>query len=163
MIWACFCGKKVGPILTFAEDETVQEEEYMDALFDGLLSFVDDLKAESPQTSWIFMQDNAPCHKTQDILALLQESQIEVMEWPGQSPDLNPIENLWTDLKARFHQRWSLMFSKPSQSRDNLHRCRELVQEVWHASSEELIDKLVKSMPRRVEQVFKAKGGSTKY
>ena len=42
----------------------------------------------------IFMQDNAPCHKVKKVTNYLQENEIRVMNWPAQSPDLNPIKNV---------------------------------------------------------------------
>ena len=43
----------------------------------------------------IFMQDNAPCHKTETVLSFLEEEEKAVMKWSLQSPDINPIENEW--------------------------------------------------------------------
>ena len=41
-----------------------------------------------------FMQDNAPCHKAKVVMSYLSEQDFGIMDWPPQSPDLNPIENL---------------------------------------------------------------------
>jgi len=102
MVWACFTGERIGPLMIFDEGG-VGGDEYLEVLLDGLLSFVDDLgkstetletisvQAESP---FIFMQDNARCHKVKEVLDLLKEEGISVMVWPAQSPNLNPLENL---------------------------------------------------------------------
>ena len=43
----------------------------------------------------ISMQDNAPCHKAKTVLSFLEEERIAVMKSSQQSPDRNPIENVW--------------------------------------------------------------------
>ncbi len=42
----------------------------------------------------VFMQDNAPYHKSRIVMDFLAENNIETLDWPPQSPDMNPIENL---------------------------------------------------------------------
>ncbi|GFW76155.1 uncharacterized protein TNCV_2058021 [Trichonephila clavipes] len=44
--------------------------------------------------SYIVMQDGAPCHTTRSIKAFLAEQNIPLLDWPGNSPDMNPIENI---------------------------------------------------------------------
>ena len=53
----------------------------------------------------IFLQDNAPVHKSKIIGNFFQENEWEVLEWPAYSPDLNPIDNLWAILKQRLRKR----------------------------------------------------------
>ena len=47
------------------------------------------------------MQDNAPCHTAKSVKTFLSEEDVTVMEWPAQSPDMNPIENVWKLLNER--------------------------------------------------------------
>ena len=45
------------------------------------------------------MQDGAPCHTARSITTWLKDSKVQVLDWVSQSCDLNPIENLWRELK----------------------------------------------------------------
>ena len=81
MIWACFSSTRLGPVLTF-EQGGISSDEYMDILYEGLVSIVDNLLAVpegaetvevADESTFLFMHDNAPCHKTQDVADLLRE------------------------------------------------------------------------------------------
>ena len=87
MIWACFSGKQLGPILSF-EQGGIGSDEYMKILYEGLIPMIDDLLAISEgvdmiqvadENTLLFMHDNAPCHKTEDIRQLLEENHIPTM------------------------------------------------------------------------------------
>ena len=144
----------------------------MDILYDGLLSMVDDLLQPlqdidtitvADQNTLLFMHDNAPCHKTQEVHDLLSENNIPVMVWPANSPDLNPIENLWPDLKHRFYLKWKELRSSPSASQASVDQYKAMVEECWYEQSETLIKSLLESMPQRCADVIAAKGGHTGY
>lgn len=75
------------------------------------------------------------------------------MSWPPQSPDMNPIENLWHHLKARVAER------KP----ENLKLLKEIIVEEWKKIPQELCQNLVDSMHRRAFELWMAKGNHTKY
>ena len=104
---------------------------------------------------YIFQDDGAPCHRAKVVKARLKDRNIRVMEdWPGQSPDINPIENLWNIMKRLVNN------LKPT-SRIKL--IEDVVKSRNHAVSREILQNLVESMPRRIAAVIAAKGNVTKY
>ena len=171
MIWSCFSGSRLGPVLTF-EQGGIESNEYMDILYDRLLSMVDDLLQlpegmdmveVADENTLLFMHDNAPCHKTEDIHDLLQENNIPVMTWPANSPNLNPIENLWHDLKHRFYLMWKELRSSPSASQSSVDNYKAMIEKCWYEQDGSLIKSLLESMPQCCADVIAAKGGHTKY
>ena len=82
----------------------------------------------------IFMQDNDPKHTSKKAKAFLQQQKIDLIKWPSQSTDMNPIEQLWKDLKV----------SLANKKTKNYPELQNAVQEAWKAipidKSRRLID-----------------------
>ncbi|KAI2648153.1 Transposable element Tcb1 transposase [Labeo rohita] len=123
---------------------------YRDILDENLLQSVQDLRLGRRFT---FQQDNDPKHTAKIMKEWLHNNSVTVLEWPSQSPDLNPIEHLWRDLKMAVHQRL------PS----NLTELERICKEEWQRIPKSRCEKLVASFPKRLMAVLDQKGASTKY
>ena len=54
---------------------------------------------------WILQHDGATCHTAKAVTTLLDQMEIETLDWPPRSPDLSPIENVWAILKKNVYKR----------------------------------------------------------
>lgn len=103
---------------------------------------------------YVFQQDGASCHTSRSTAQYLVQKAIRILRpWPSQSPDLSPIENVWSDLKDSMKNR---------TFRDKT-ELWQVAKTNFDAIPNEKILKLYESLPRRVSAVVFAKGGNTKY
>ena len=151
MVWGCITWQGVGHAAKI--DGRMDGDLYLQILKDELLNTLQyhDLNP----SDIIFQQDNDPKHTCKKVKEWLKEQDFETMVWPAQSPDLNPIEHLWGYLKRRLGE-----YENPA---NGIHQLWDRIQEVWEGIPVEECQKLIESMPRRVQAVIKAKGGYTKY
>ena len=100
-------------------------------------------------------QDLAPCHTSKKVKEYMADNNISCLSWPGNSPDINPIENLWAIVKKRLR----------SHDCTTKTKLIEAIIAIWHRDIEvkDMCQRLVFSMPDRVAMLIAAKGGHIKY
>ena len=97
MIWTCFSWNFKGKIAFI--DKKMNAEDYKKLLVEQFA----DISHSMDGSKWIFQQDNAPCHKAKVLMDWLSKQKIDILRWPPYSPDLNPIENLWSLLARKVY------------------------------------------------------------
>ena len=106
-----------------------------------------------------FQQDHA-IHDSRVVQEWLsQQADVELIDWPQRAPDINPIENMWSEVKRTMHETWPVL---PPRNSDELWT---LVSDAWHevASSQRYIQSLIESMTRRMKSVVEAEVFWTSY
>ena len=130
------------------------------------LPFLDAVYTDDP-TPHEFQQDNAHPHVakiTRDWFKPLAEKyDLKLMQWPPNSPDMNPIEHLWERLKRELHQRYPDTFSLKGSPESIKATLRQRLYEVWWDIGEDALNSLIESMPRRVKALLKAGGWYTEF
>ena len=100
MLWVCFSLAGTGKLVRI--EGMMDGTKYREILEGNLFQSSRDLRLGQRST---FQQDNNPKHTAEATIEWLKGKHLNVLEWPSQIPDLNPIVNLWCDLKIAVHQR----------------------------------------------------------
>lgn len=156
MLWSAITYAGVGWMCKIDGnmDKTLYKEILQDDL-ENTLEFTRE-KLGFRRDQMIFQQDNDPKHTSNLVKEYLDDQDYQTMRWPAQSPDLNPIENMWALLKRRLNE-----YETAPKGMNDLH---ERVTDIWYKNilvSE--CQKVIDSMPKRIEACIKAKGKWTKY
>lgn len=104
---------------------------------------------------FVLMQDNARPHTARITQRALSDANIRVLPWPAMSPDLNPIEHLWDQLKRSLKANYSDV-----NSRQDLVNALKVC---WEQLPEQNIKHLIESVPDRLRECIRNRGGPTRY
>lgn len=146
-LWGCFSWRGVGPLAKI--EGIMDQEKYKEILENHMLPFAE----ENLPITWMYQQDNDPKHTARSVKRWFEDNFVTVIEWPSCSPDLNPIENLWFELKRSVKQ----------EKIKNMKELEEIAQQKWSLITPRMCQHLIESMPRRCRAVIDNKGYPTKY
>ena len=145
LLWAGFCATNKSSI-AFVHGN-LNSAGYQNILQQHLLPFY--------QLNDELVQDNAPIHSSASTLAWLNNNNIEFLDWPSRSPDLNPMETLWSNMSRDIY----------SQGRQyaNVRQLKDAINVAWANITVEQLSNLSNSMSGRIFQCIFMRGGYTKY
>jgi transposase len=150
MVWGAITATSRSPLVLMPADERTASDfvrnVYEDVLSNYWLSHDGD--------GYVLMEDGAAIHRSKVSAAWREEIGLTKLDWPATSPDLNPIEHLWYQIKC-------LIEKKERPTRQEFMFAQ--VEEAWNELPQENIEKLIRSMPDRMEAVIKMGGKSTRF
>jgi transposase len=124
--------------------------DFVDQVYEGsLLAFLDEF------IDPVLMEDGAPVHRSNAPKEWRNDHDLEKMVWPAQSPDMNPLENLWKQMKDRV--------SRKHKASMCLETFTKAILESWDEITIDEIDKLIMTMPTRISTLCQNKGKSTRW
>lgn len=158
MVWGAIMLGQKGPLIVLeypgGKGSGMNSQRYQEQVLNGV--FVDfHARMRAAKGEIIFQQDNASSHTSKSTKNWFATRGISLLYHPPSSPDLNPIEPVWHELKKRLRA-----LPHPPNT---LQQLKSAVLQIWEELPIEDIDKHIRRMPDRVEAVLAAKGGHTKF
>ncbi|CAD6198210.1 unnamed protein product [Caenorhabditis auriculariae] len=144
MVWGAFSGSGIGPL--HRVNGIMDKHVYKDILQNQMLPHLRAMGRGS-----VYQKDNDPKHTSLFVKDWFKSRRVNVMGWPSQSPDLNPIEHLWEELKRRCANK---------RAKNCNEKFAQLLSE-WNQIPMSTIDTLPNYMQRRCQAVIDARGFAT--
>ena len=142
MLWGCFAARGAG---------AQKRWHHADGKLCGYIEATSVRKLKLGR-KWVFQMNNNPKHTSKVVAKWMKDNKVKVLEWPSQSPDLNPIEHLWAELKK------CVRAKRPT----NLTQLHQLCQEEMGQNSSTYCGKLVEGYPKCLTHVKQFKGNAIK-
>jgi len=148
MVWGCISYHGVGRLVII--DGIMDAIQYRRILAENLEESANQMGLAD---GWVFQQDNDPKHTSKKAKEFFTENKFNVLKWPSQSPDMNPIEHVWAWMKSKLRN------SRFKNKGELIAKLKAL----WTEIPPEFLHKLIDGMPRRAAAVISANGGCTSY
>lgn len=130
----------------------VGAEEFQEVMKDRLVPDAEHIFAAAGISEYTWLLDNAPAHTARSTKQFFTSKGIQVIQgWPPNSPDLNPIENVWAWMKQRVY----------SKQYNTLAELKAAVLETWQEVPDSMCSNLMHSLQKRKAICIERNGGYT--
>lgn len=143
-IWGAINGRGRNALHIFREN--MDATKYISILKNDFLKIYDDM--------YYIQFDNDSKHTAKKTVTFLDKNNIKCIKFPAYSPDLNPIENIWSILKHNL---------LPRKSEINTTTFGQIILEEWNKIDQQIIKNCIDSMSKRLQTIIKNKGGYIDY
>ena len=106
------------------------------------------------RNNFFWQHDNATCHTAKSSKEFFKNNKVDILTWPPNSPDLNPIENLWGIMTRRVY-RTKKVYSSVQELWIAINKC-------WNSLETELCENLIDGLDERLENIIAKRGGRVK-
>lgn len=167
MVWGGMTARGLTSLHFIANDIRLNSDYYITNILEQLVKPAFDRTSEDGNVTQrklfayndhgVFQQDGARCHTSAATTEWLDDnlpSYIKPKDWPPNSPDISPIENLWSIL--------SLSVYKDPEPK-NVAQLKRRLQRAWRSMKVETLQRMIQSMPDRIRAVIKEKGNTVRY
>jgi len=152
MVWGCMSASGLGPLVQV--QGTMDSAQYRTIMGQYLLPYIEHV--HDGVENCLFQQDGASSHRAEATQTWFERHQVNLLDFPTRSPDLNPIEVMWYLLELELRK----VTPKPTTINDltvSLMNCWQVL------NSTDIAFRLISSMPERVKAVVVSKGYSTPF
>ena len=148
MVWGCFWGRNKGPLVCL--DGSITKIVYLRLLRQYLIPVL--CMVQETLGDPCFQQDNAPVHRAEIVMDWFDPMNITVEHHPPHSPDLNPIDHIWVELKHRLHQQYPENANTRGGPKEVKKRLQEVLPLVWETIPPEFFEKFEDQCHSRLQQ-----------
>jgi hypothetical protein len=160
MVWTAIWGESRSDLIRLERDFVSKKHGYSARSY---LNVLKEILPTNYDPDLIFMQDNVRIHTAKKVKDWLRDNSIKCMEWPPYSPDLNPIEHMWSPLKEGVYDVRPDIGNCQRSDEKKEDFLWEALEQSWSSIRQDILKNIIGSMGRRVEAVVQAKGWYTKY
>lgn len=149
-VWGCFNKRGFGKLFVFTRnlDAAFMNKIYSRALLPSAKKWFG-----TGNSNWTLQEDNDPKHRSRLCTEWKFQNNVETLDWPSQSPDANPIENVWAVMKFKL---------KKYKIKNQKHLAR-ILKKIWSELRQEYAVNLVESMDSRCTAIIENGGDWTYY